>query len=208
MKRFSARLIASLGLFLAMTSAVLAQSPADVVKTFQDGLMSVWQQARGLTFDERFRRLQPLVAAAFDLEQMIATASGGAWRSASPDEQARLVAAFKRFSVSTYAARFDNHTGQRMEIVSERRDRPDLALVDTRIVANGDKPVELTYVLNTASGPWRIVDVLLDGSVSDVAVRRAEYRRVLRQGGPAALAAELDRLSTSLAAEAAAKRPR
>ena len=41
----------------------------------------------------------------------------------------------------------------------------------------------VTYVLAERDGDWRIVNVLLNGSISELAVRRSEYAGVLRDGG-------------------------
>ena len=37
--------------------------------------------------------------------------------------------------------------------------------------------------MRPVKGRWRIVDVLLDGSISELAMRRSEYRRVLKKNG-------------------------
>jgi phospholipid transport system substrate-binding protein len=42
------------------------------------------------------------------------------------------------------------------------------------------------------SGPeWRVVDVYLDGTISELASRRAEFTPILKSGGPNALIASL-----------------
>ena len=35
----------------------------------------------------------------------------------------------------------------------------------------------------TESGDWRIIDVYLDGNISELALRRSEFNSVLRNGG-------------------------
>ena len=43
--------------------------------------------------------------------------------------------------------------------------------------------MELIYVTRKIKGEWRIIDVLVDSGISQLAVRRSEYRRVLRTKG-------------------------
>ncbi len=74
-------------------------------------------------------------------------------------------------------------------------------LVDTRIVRNPEPPVAITYVLTETGDQWRIVDVLLEGKVSEMAVRRSEYNPILRDGGPDKLAAALNAQADALLAE-------
>jgi phospholipid transport system substrate-binding protein len=55
--------------------------------------------------------------------------------------------------------------------------------VDTRILRPGESPIPLTYVLKQLDGRWGIVDVLLDTGISELAVRRSEYRSILKKDG-------------------------
>jgi phospholipid transport system substrate-binding protein len=49
------------------------------------------------------------------------------------------------------------------------------------------------------TGPeWKIVDVYLDGTISELASRRAEFTSILKSGGPDALIASLRRQGDKL----------
>ena len=58
----------------------------------------------------------------------------------------------------------------------------------TEIVTGGDR-LRLDYVMRDGNGVWRAVDVLLEGSISRVAVQRSDFRRILSSGGSEALLA-------------------
>ena len=47
--------------------------------------------------------------------------------------------------------------------------------------------------MRDANGTWRAVDVLLDGSISRVAVQRSDFRKILASGDANALIASLKR---------------
>jgi len=47
--------------------------------------------------------------------------------------------------------------------------------------------VELDYLLRKTGDQWRIIDVYLNGTISEMAARRSEYSTVLRDGGAPAL---------------------
>ena len=104
-------------------------------------------------------------------------------------------------SVSTYANRFDGYSGQVFEIVDQRPGPQKTVLVKTRIVSPGDSPVRLTYVVKEFEGQWRIVDILLDNDISELAVRRSEYRRLLKNNGVDGLIATLNDKADGLVAE-------
>ena len=58
--------------------------------------------------------------------------------------------------------------------------------------------MDITYVTHKIKGEWRIIDVLLDAGISELAVRRSEYRRVLKTGGVDGLIETLNRKADQL----------
>jgi len=60
------------------------------------------------------------------------------------------------------------------------------------VQANGT-PVRLDYVMRRGPQGWRAVDVLLDGSISRVAVQRSDFRSLITQGDAGALIASLNK---------------
>lgn len=179
----------------AVTAAV--NTPEGVVRAFQDALLDVWKQADELTPEQRYDRLEPAMTQAFDLRRMIQVASGPAWAKATEQEQQQLEQAFQRYSVSTYASRFSNYNGQSLDIAEQREGPRDFVLVDTQISKAGGETVPVTYVLSNETGVWQIVDVIFKG-VSEMAVRRSDYRSILKSGGPEELAARLQEQSGKL----------
>ena len=55
-----------------------------------------------------------------------------------------------------------------------------------------DDPVALTYVIFGEGEDARIVDIYLDGSISELARQRSEYQSVMRNSGADALISGLD----------------
>jgi phospholipid transport system substrate-binding protein len=52
--------------------------------------------------------------------------------------------------------------------------------------------------MRKSGGNWRIIDVFLSGTISELAARRSEYSTVLREGGAAALVALLRKKADDL----------
>ncbi|MGZ9067533.1 MAG: ABC transporter substrate-binding protein, partial [Burkholderiales bacterium] len=67
----------------------------------------------------------------------------------------------------------------------------DAVFVDTQLNRTDGPPVAITYVMAERDGTWRTIDVLLDKSISELAVRRSEYNQILRSGGIEALSQTL-----------------
>ncbi len=189
------------GVLTALPAAAQEDPARTVIQRFQKSLLAVMKEAKSLGVTGRYQRLQPRIEEAFHLPLMIRVATGSFWRKADKEQRSRLVAAFKRLSVSTYANRFDGYSGQVFKIVDQRPGPQKTVLVKTRIVSPGDSPARLTYVVKEYKGQWRIVDILLDDDISELAVRRSEYRRLLKQKGVDGLIATLNDKADELVAE-------
>jgi phospholipid transport system substrate-binding protein len=179
-------------LVLASSAHAEPGGAAAVVTRFHDSLVSVMKEADALGVTGRYRRLAPEIERAFHLRLMARVTSGSFWTRADGARRDGLAAAFARLSIATYASRFDGYSGQEFETTGDRPGPPATHLVDTRILGPGDSPVLLTYVLKRLDGRWGIVDVLVESGISELAVRRSEYRSVLKAGGVDGLIAVID----------------
>ena len=177
---------------LSTLTAEAAASPTEVIDGLHQQLLVTMKDAQRLGIDGRYKQLAPVLEQSFDFERMIAAAAGSYWANADESQRRKLLNSFIDLSITTYAARFNGFSGESFEVIGERQGPRDTMLVDTRINRTDGPPVAITYVLAEREGTWKIVDVLLDKSISELAVRRSEYNQVLRNGGTESLAQNLD----------------
>jgi len=189
--RAAVAILLATALCLGFSAPARADAPALVVADFHADLLEAMKNAEKLGIAGRYRLLEASVAEAFDLTRMIRIASGKNWKSTAEADRARLLEAFRKMSVATYASQFDGFSGETFSTVGERPGPQGTILVATRIDSPGGDGADLTYVMIETGGRWRIADVLLDNAVSQLAVRRSEYRRVLQEKGVAGLIALL-----------------
>lgn len=181
--------------------AVAQNSPSAVVDDFQLDLLQVMKEAETLGIKGRYDYLTGSLEEAFDLVRMTRIAVGRFWRQATQEQRETLANAFKRMSVSTYASQFDSYSGQAFKIIGERPGPQKTILVETHIVRPDDDPAKITYVMKKINNRWRIADLLLDDSISQLAVRRSEYRSVLKSRGVDGLIAVLNDKADRLIAQ-------
>jgi phospholipid transport system substrate-binding protein len=122
---------------------------------------------------------------------MTRIAVGPKWKPIAPEQQKELVDAFSRMTIATYASRFDGYSGEKFEVDPNAESRAGGSVVHTRIVQSNGEPVTLNYLVRKSGGAWKIVDVYLTGTISELATRRAEFGSILDSGGPQALIASL-----------------
>jgi phospholipid transport system substrate-binding protein len=181
--------------------AAAAGDPVATIRTFYDALLTVMKAAKGLSFDQRYGRLAPAIDRAFNLALMTRIAVGPDWANLTQGQQQRLIAAFTRYTVSTYASRFDGYSGERFEVAPSPAPNPNGVIVDSRLVRGDGEPVTLNYLMReNGAGLWQVIDVFLSGTISELATRRSEFVAVLQRSGADGLLHLLERRSAALRA--------
>jgi phospholipid transport system substrate-binding protein len=196
---------ASLGCALAAALLVAAatRAPADptapepaaaaqAIEGLYAVLLAAMKDAERLGYEGRLREIGPTLRARYDFPFMAEKSVGRSWKQLDEAQRAKLVDAFARLAVATYAARFDGFDGERFETLGTEAATHDTLLVKTRIVRGSGETVPLDYRMRPAGGEWRIIDVFLNGTVSELALRRAEYGSRLKRDGFDALLATIE----------------
>ena len=183
------RALPALALSLAAGTA-RAQNPAAVVEGFHNTLLEIMRNAPRLGVRGRYDRLAPVMSQVFDLVTMTRIAVGPPWTGFTAADQAALSEAFSRWSIATYAARFDGFSGESFSTQGVQATPNGDQLVRTTLNrTGGQEPVVLSYLLRNG----RVVDVYLTGTISELASRRSEFAGLIREGGAPRLLAELQR---------------
>jgi phospholipid transport system substrate-binding protein len=161
--------------------------PQQVVGYLQESLIKSMREGGKLGYRGRFELLAKAVDQTHDLDFIARTTLGANWTQLSAEQQRIFTDIFRKLSIGTYAGWFKSHEGERFEFI-EQQDMPrEQVMIRTRFVQpRGEPPVRFDYVLRQTKDGWRIVNVLADG-VSDLALKRVEYRAILLRDGFQAL---------------------
>ena len=160
-----------------------ASSPVPTIEAFHAGLLAIMKDAKNLGFQGRIEKLEPLMGRTFDLEFMASKTVGRHWETLSAADQKRWVETFTRFTTANYAGRFTGFSGEQFVTLGVEDAARDTRLVRTKIVVPGDEDVELNYRVMQENGGWKVIDVYLNGKVSELALRRSEYASALKRDG-------------------------
>ncbi len=159
-------------------------SAQQVVARLYDHLLRAMRQGEAQNFQQRYDALQAGIERSFDLPLMTRFAAGTGWLKADAVQQQRLINAFSDFSIATYASRFKAYDGEEFIITGEKPAEGGGMIVETKLVPKDDAPVTLNYLLRQdKQGAWRINDVYLDATISEMATRRAEFSAVIKADG-------------------------
>ena len=184
---------------MAPVSALADAAAVTVVDALDATLLDVLKNAATLGYAGRFQKLQPAVRTAFDLDFMAEKSVGKHWSGLSEADRTRWRAVFEEFMVATYAANFDHFSNQSFETLGEEAGGNDTTMVKTRVIDPASESVDLTYRLHQRDGAWKIIDVYLKGTVSELAMRRSDYSSVLERQGMDALVTTMKQRIADLA---------
>jgi phospholipid transport system substrate-binding protein len=195
-------------LVLLASAPAMAQpapsGPIAAITALDDGLLMVMKAGKAVPFARRMAMLTPVIQYVFDLPVLLQSSVGPAkWAGIPAAEKTALLDAFTQFTVSSYVGNFDSYDGETFTVVPELRHVGRDVVVATRLHAAGGDVTKLDYQMRETNGTWKVVDILLDGAISRVAVTRSDFRALLAQGDASRLIASLRAKSASLAAGSA-----
>ena len=178
-----------------------AATPTAAIDALHASLLDVMKNAETLGYAGREQKLATVIPNYFDVDEMARKALGEPqWKLASEDLRHRYLETFERFMVANYAGRFDGFSGQSFQTLGEVQGPRDTVIVKSRLIDPTDKNVDLNYKMHQVDGVWKVIDVYLDGSVSEIAVRRSEFVSIVKRENLDALIVALDAKIAKLAA--------
>ena len=169
-----------------------ADSAILVVERLHSGLLEAMQNADELGFQGRFDLIRPVVEQTFDLNFMGSKSVGRHWKKLTPEEQALWLDKFTGFLSANYAGNFDGFDGESFETLGEEPAKRETRVVLTELRVPSSEDVVLNYRLRDTQNGWRIIDIYLKGTVSELALRRSDFSSTLKQKGFGELAAAVD----------------
>lgn len=182
----------ALVVLLSITTALNAansepENPEQVIHQLQLSLLQVMREGEQLGYEGRFKFLEAVIDQSHDIDLIIKTILGATyWSQLSGEQQELIVDTFRQLSIATYAGRFTQYGGEQFQIIEQRILPREQALVRSQLIKSDGGTVNFDYVLHQTEGHWRIANILFDG-VSDLAIKRGEYRAILQRDGFQAL---------------------
>ena len=167
---------------VAWTQGLDTTDPAKTVNSLHSSLLKGMQGGDKLGFQGRFKLLAPIVERSLDLDFIAKTALGKLWTKLNREQQQIFISHFHKLSISTYAGWFKEYDGERFKYIDQKTMPRNYVLVRSQFIKSNGDTVSFDYLLRQDKKNWRIINILADG-VSDLALKRVEYRSVLGKKG-------------------------
>ncbi len=165
-----------------------------VVQELQAAMISIMQQGPELGFQGRFDAIAEVARVSFDIPAMARASFGPGFRDLTPEQQRIWIDTYERFHISSLAEVRDRFRGQSYVTLDASEPQPGIVMISSKLDFPGrNVDLYIDHRLRRTADGWRIIDVFAPPSVSEVAMRRSEYRTVLERSGFDGLIEEMER---------------
>jgi phospholipid transport system substrate-binding protein len=178
-----------------------AETPEDApIVNLDNALIATMKsETRGASFESRYEALKPVLESTYDIPAVLDHSLGLSWATLPVIQRDELKDVFEQYIVASYIKGYSLYHGQELEILPMERHVGKTVIVDTQIVpSNGDTPIQIDYVLTKSSNQWKIIDVLLGGTISKVAVEASDFSSLVSDGDASKLISALQAKVISL----------
>ena len=126
--------------------------------------------------------IDDVIKNSYDLEKMGKMIIGVDWKQMNTNTQKEFINVFKRFISINYLRRFNkiNELSFEHQTVTVIEDKFKLARV---ILTADNEKIKIDYLLGLKNEKWKIFDVLLDGSISEIATKKSDFKKIIREEG-------------------------
>lgn len=152
--------------------------PEAVVARLENTLIENMKAGDSMDFEDRFETLRPLLAEIMAVERMGRFLFGRDWRAFEASQRDAFQEAFLDLSAATYAGQFKAFGGESFDPVAVQEQGEDRAVVKRRLTTGSGRQIAFDYLMTREDSHWQIVTIITDG-VSDLAIKRSQYRRIL-----------------------------
>ncbi len=134
-------------------------------------------------------KLKKIIVKVYDYEKMIKMIVGiDNWKTINSNQRVELIETFQTYISYNYIKRFSNINNFSFKF----RDYQDIGkkykLVRTYLVLSKDEKIQIDYLFRSIDEDWRIFDVLLEGTISEIATKKSEFSKIIEEKGVDTLA--------------------
>ena len=152
-------------------------NPIDTINELHEGLIKVSKKEM-----DDYKKFMPIINNTYDIQKMLNMILGSAWKNSNMNEKKKISLAFAEYITKNYLKRFIKINDVKFKIEEKKSIKNKFVMIKTTLIPNNNDAVSINYLLSNKNGKWKIFDVLLAGSVSEIATKKSEFSSFLKDG--------------------------
>lgn len=166
------------------------------IEAFNAALVDIMKRGPQLGMHGRYEAMTAPVDQTFDIAAMIAFIVGkDKWATMSDADHKALTDAFRRMTIANYASNFDSYSGEHFDVDPNVQVKAGDRFVQSTLTPKSGKPVPFIYRMRETPSGWKVIDIYLNGYVSELATRRSDFAATVASGGAPELIKKLNQLA-------------
>ena len=151
-------------------------TPSETVNLLHDTLKKIVNS----TFETK--KVERVISDTYNTERMLTLIVGEVWKNSENKDQEILKEVFEEYIAKNYILRFKSIKNLEFGKLESSQVGKNYRMVKTKLVINSKDEVPLSYLLNQTNNRWKIFDVLIDGSISEIATKKSEFINFTNEG--------------------------
>ena len=146
------------------------------ISKLHQGLKKISGQNAGI-----YNITKKLITETYDTEKMLKMIIGDSWNNSSNEIKKEIINVFEEYIAKNYIKRFSKIKNLQFGSLEEKK-IGTYKTVKSNLILSNDEKVSISYLLSLKRQEWKIFDVLLAGSVSEIATKKSEFKSFIADG--------------------------
>ena len=151
-------------------------SPLDTIVELHKGLKKINNKSLSV-FEVTFKNVKQN----YNSEKMLSMIIGNQWNKVGTEKQREIINIFEEYIAKSYIRRFSKIKDFSF-VENKEQILGKFVMVRTNLVISKKEKVSISYLLSNETNKWKIFDVLLAGSVSEIATKKSEFQSFIKGG--------------------------
>ena len=149
-------------------------SPRDTIVELHKGLKNINNKSLPV-FEATLKKVKQN----YNSEKMLSMIIGEQWKNVSNEKRKEIIDIFEEYIAKNYVRRFSKMKD--FSFVENREQNVGkFVMVRSNLVINKSEKVSFSYLLSKDTNKWKVFDVLLAGSVSEIATKKSEFKSFIK----------------------------
>lgn len=175
-------LLAALLLALPLSAHANEKAAGDFISNIGNQVVTIVSDSKSSPA-QRDQKLNSLFKKHVDIQWIGRFVLGRHFRTATDEQKKRYLAAYEGFVIQTYTARFNEYTGEKLQVSSTRKEEDGDVAVDATIVRPKAENISVQFMIRfDKKNTPMIFDVIIEG-VSQLNTQRSEFDSIVARNG-------------------------
>ena len=150
--------------------------PTQTISKLHQGLKKISSQNAGI-----YNTTKKLITETYDTEKMLKMIIGDSWKNLNKEIKKEIINVFEEYIAKNYIKRFSKIKNLQFSSLEEKK-IGNYKTVKSNLILDNDEKISINYLLSPKRQEWKIFDVLLAGSVSEIATKKSEFKSFIVDG--------------------------